>query len=984
MIITIMDKIYTIPAGIPFAKALASTLLEECRNAPEILADITILLPTRRACRVLREGFLQCNDGAPLLLPRMQALGDIDEEELSLSLVQEQGIDAFLNLPSALPALRRQIMLARLIAARADITYRFDQALALAKALGHFMDQVYTEGLDMADLTTLVPQEFATHWQVTLDFLTIISQEWPKILQESNMIDAADRRIRLLNILAEFWQTHPPQSRIIVAGTTGSIPATAQLLSIIAQLPQGQIILPGLDQDTDNESWDAMGQTHPQFGLKQLLNILGCDRDKVLEWPTPHIADNDVISSRQYLASELMRPAQSLHHWQSLTADMIAPALSNLTLHTCKTQAQEALTIAAFMRQTLETPGKTAALITPERSLAARVSAVLQRWDITIDDSAGIPLHQTLHGQFVILLAQACETALSPSAVLAMLKHPFCMYREQAEILEISLLRGPSPPPGLAGLQHVLDDYARQDNAQKDLCDDLQDMLDALDAALTPLLVFYAQSEHAKISDMLTAHLAACEALCEMSLWTGEIGTQLAVFLSDFTDQAVFFPDIPMRDYAGIIKQCMSEQIFRPAYGTHPRLQILGQLEARLIDADLVILGGLNEGSWPPAPGHDPWMSRPMRAEFGLPDSERGIGLSAHDFVQGFCAPHVALTRSEMVEHSPTIPARWLVRLETVIRAAGLSSNMLYDTEFAHWITILDKPDIVTPALRPAPKPPLGARPRRVSVTKIETWLKDPYSLYAYYVLNLRPLDALEQDMDAALRGQILHDTLDHFITVYPDHIPDNALDILRKTAQDMLHLRHKDPEEWRFYWPRFDHIMDDFLLREQAWRSEHAASFLTEAHGQMTLHGLGGDFILHGRADRIDRMKDGTGAIIDYKSGGQYSMSGMKSGALPQLPLEGLILQATGFGDERPMQCGYLGYWVLNGKDKASEVFAAYEFLDDLQQNLEALIAVFDDPDVPYYSLPRSAYIPRFNDYEHLARMREWAIQDHDHEEVA
>ena len=117
------------------------------------------------------------------------------------------------------------------------------------------MDQIYTENLDMADLATLVPENFAEHWQITLQFLEILSEHWPKILAEHHVIDHADRRNRLILALADFWNTHPPIAPIIAAGSPGSLPSTARLLSVISGLPQGRIILPGLDTNCDEESW---------------------------------------------------------------------------------------------------------------------------------------------------------------------------------------------------------------------------------------------------------------------------------------------------------------------------------------------------------------------------------------------------------------------------------------------------------------------------------------------------------------------------------------------------------------------------------------------------------------------------------------------------------------------------------------------------------------------------------------------------------
>lgn len=980
-----MSKIFNIPAGIPFAKALAQSLLHEHEGRPEDLADILILLPTRRACRTLREAFLRENDGKPILLPRMQALGDIDEDELSLSIAGADGAQTLLDLPPGLPPMRRQLLLARAIFQDETFAHGFDQALALAKALGHLMDQIYTENLDLKDLAGLVPEDFADHWQVTLDFLKILSEKWPDILDTLGMIDAADRRNRLLLELRDFWDAHPPQDRIIAAGTTGSIPATASLLGVIAGLPNGQIVLPGFDTNIDDASWEALGETHPQYGFKHLFDTLSMTRDDVTLWPGLEIPT--ICEDRKTLAREMMRPAESAGEWQKLRHNdgRLGAALDGLSLVECDTQQHEADIIALLLRGILEEDAKTATLITPDRMLAKRVSTACLRWGITLDDSAGKPLSHTKAGRFFLLIAQACEQTLSPVALLSVLKHPLCagIDRSALEGLEKTVLRGPKPALGVDGLLQRLRDYEER---KKTTYDSIRDFIVQLGEIFTPLLDVYTNHENADIKTILHVHLQTCEALAGddgQALWSGEEGESLASFLSGLLDHAPYFPQLESQQYTAIMQQFLQGETFRPRYGTHPRLQILGQLEARLIDSDLVILGGLNEGTWPPDPGHDPWMSRPMREEFGLPGAERSIGLAAHDFVQGFCTPHVVMTRAARVDGAPCSPARWLQRLETVLDAAGLGAETLTQNDVKAWREQLDAANSVTPASRPAPCPPVHARPRKMRITNVETWLKDPYSIYARYILGLNTLDPLEKQEDAALRGQVLHDTLEAFVTAYPDELPQNASAILQGMAQDAVEAQHSDPEDWRFFWPRFERVLEGFIDKETQWRNE-ARPLKNEIDGQTTLSSIGGDFILYGRADRIDAIKGGDhAALIDYKSAGQYSQKGMRSGDLPQLPLEAMILEDGGFDGVAAKPCGYLGYWVLSMNGKDTSLIDDADIVQHTRLSLENLIARFDDENTPYLSLPRAGKAPRYNDYEHLARVKEWAAFD-DQEDAA
>jgi len=942
-----MSNIFNIPAGIPFAKALTAQLLREHKDTPETLPDILILLPTRRACRTLREAFLQLNAGKPIMLPAMQALGDIDEEELSLSIAGQNGTKELLTLPAVLSGMQRQILLARAILKHEDFPHGFDQALNLAKTLGHLLDQIYTEDLDIKDLSKIVPEDFADHWQITLDFLKILSEEWPKILQTLNVIDAADRRNRLINKLSDFWQDSKPQKRVIAAGTTGSIPATARLLEVIANLPNGQIILPGLDDEIDEQSWETLSESHPQYGFKHLLATININRESVQTWPTS-ISDNAITKARRKLSSELMRPSETTHKWQEIDRRPIQSSIENLKLFDCETPQHEAQIIATMMRETLEQSTKTAALITPDRNLAKRVAMACLRWGIKVDDSAGTPLTQTQIGRFINLTIETCEQALSPTSLLSALKHPLTNQdiKSNLQHFETKILRGIKPAKGIKGL------YQRAEDDE-----DLKSFIKAIEEMLSPMIEIFDAGEKVAFKTLLQTHIQMCEALHKGDkLWAGEDGTHTSKFLSEILTESHSFPDIHPAEYAAILKQFMAGITLRPAYGTHPRLQILGQLEARLIDADLVILGGLNEGTWPSEPDNDPWMSRPMRKEFGLPVSERSIGLSAHDFAQGLCAPNVAITRAKRADGAPTIPARWLGRLETVLTASDIDIKTLHKNDIMDWVNAIDESEKLTPYKRPAPTPPKDTRPNKLSITKIETLLKDPYSIYAHSILKLSPLDPLEKEADAALRGQILHDTLDNFITHNPISIPDSAADIILKTAQDLTTSLDQDEEDWHFYWPRFSKIAQQFVDKETKWR-EDAKPLKTEINGQITLTTNNNDFTLYGRADRLDKMHGGV-AIIDYKSGGAFSKKSMESGDNPQLPLEALIAESGGFENIPATPCAYLGYWVLNGGGKYTEI-------------------TFNNEKTPYFSLPRAQKIPRFNDYEHLARVKEWAALD-------
>ena len=835
-----------------------------------------------------------------------------------------------------------------------------------------------------------MPEEFAQHWQITLDFLLILSEHWPKILEENGVIDPAQRRDRLIRALAEFWRDHPPDIPIIAAGSTGSIPSVADLFDVITALPEGAVILPGLDHNMDVQSWDAVDETHAQFGLKHLLDHLNVAREDVSLWPCDI---DERTGKRGKLVSEILRPAEASAAWQTLSSNKHAQesfrsALENINFHECETMRAEADLIAVYLRGLLEEPDKTAAIITPDRNLARRIAATLERWNIHIDDSAGTRASESSTGIFLTLLGHCAAQNMAPVSLLAFLKHPLCDLeggKKPCPLFETILLRGLKPKPGLSGLHDRLQDYKESRHYTPETYDALSNFLKSLEDKFSKIASY--QDGVFSFPDLLRALIETAEIFCPRAhLWKGESGEAISHLLSGLQDHAGIIPDVTLGQCVQIISDLMKAQTVRPAYGTHPRLAILGQLEARLIEADMIILAGLNEGTWPPDPGHDPWMSRPMRAEFGLPAPERQIGLSAHDFAQGFCADaHVILTRSKRVDGSPTVPARWLERLQTVLKACKIPKGVLDSPHIEAYQRALDYSGEISPCARPAPTPALSARPKQLSVTRIETWLKDPYSIYAEKILGLQKLDPLEKEIGAAERGNLMHKILEEFAKAYPDALPADIPAALREIAHRELENLHDDPALWSFWWPRFEKIASWISVQEKNWR-ENVKNIRTEIRGTLKLRTH--DFTLTGTADRIDEFHDGSFGIIDYKTGGSLSQKGIKTGRLPQLALEAAILLKGGFADMNAYEISYLGYWQLSGGAKAGKEHALAEPLNALAEasltNLEELVESFMDETVPYYALPRPDFTPAFQDYEHLARVKEWAALDDKTQESA
>lgn len=974
--------LFTIPAGTSFVDALARGLLERHGGDPLSLGRVRVLLPTRRAARTLREAFLRLSDGKALILPVMQPLGDVDEGELSLTGVVGDGAAA-LDVPPAIPPLERTLLLSNLVLAwrraQGDDSDDPAQAFRLAAELAGFLDQVQTEGCSLSDLHTLVPEEFASHWQVTIEFLRIVGEAWPAILAERGYLDPAARRDRLLRLLAANWRDQPPPFPVIAAGSTGSIPASAELIGIIARLPQGAVVLPGFQTGMDTESWDALEPSHPQFGMKQLLSRMAVDREEVDPW---HGAAPD-SPQRVRLLNEAMRPARTTTEWRGLKLDRRA-ALAGIYRIDAPIEQDEAGAIAVILREVLETPGRTAALVTPECNLARRVAAALRRWDIEIDDSAGTPLSQTPTASFLRLTADMALTAAAPVPLLAALKHPLAAggqspgaFRSRVRRLERAVLRGPRPLPGLAGIAHAIEtsDAPGQDT--------LLTWWQGVRALLAPFMDM-VEGGPAPLPDLVRAHIAAAEALADTDgeqgaarLWVEAAGEAAAAFLEEFIHTADNLA-IDARHYPALLDAAMQDRVVRPAFGRHPRLSILGPLEARLHHADVMILGGLNEGSWPPKASADPWMSRPMKQRFGLPLPERRIGLSAHDFVQGAAAPLVYLTRADKVGGSPTLPSRWLLRLDALV-----GHDLWPRPPHLDWHGLLDHvPGDPSPCLPPEPRPPVEARPRKLSVTRIEAWLRDPYALYAQRILRLDPLDPLDADPGAADRGNLIHDALHHYLEAHPALTPD-AFERLVEHGRAAFGPLMDKPLVRSFWWPRFQQIARWFLAQQEERTAAKSVPALLERRGELVLSGFEqGDFILSAKADRIDRRADGSYEIIDYKTGGAPNAARLLAGYAAQMPLQAMMLRRGAFEGLTGL-VAELAWWTLKGEGKANQIKLASALIEDhatldtlveeAEAGLRRLIATFDLPDTPYVSQPNPLETG-FGEYDHLARVKEWS----------
>lgn len=1022
-------RLFTIPAGEPFLIRLAQAILAGdlpyfgfTPPDPVALAGYTVLVPTRRAARALAEAFLDAGDGAAMLLPRIRPIGDIDEDDLMLG--ASVGIDGIgsgaseVQVPQAAGSLDMKLMIAREIltvvrdgdpgGSGFDATPA--QALLLAGELATLIDAFDTEEVDIAAVKGLVADEYAHHWAQTLGFLEVITHRLPALLAERGQIGPAARRNRLVDAEIERLETQKPLAPIIAAGSTGSIPATARLLKAIAGLENGAVVLPGLDLDLDEASWTTLPSGHPQYGMQALISAVGVERDAVQP-----IAGHDVqprTRARFRVLNEALRPAETTDVWrdaaQRIDADDLDSALGGLEVITAPSPREEALAIALIMRETLETPGRTAALVTPDRGLARHVATELRRWGVEADDSAGIVLANTPAGTLLLAVMDLYADGFSPVSILTLLKHPLAAFgldpgtvRRAAQAVELAALRGPRPKAGISGLREAIMATRRSlaagervHRSLKNFSDSdwitVEQLLDNMVDALSSLTAAIVDPEQHTLQGLLRAHVEAAEAVCRTVapdgetrdvLWAGDAGEMLAGFVAEVIEAPDASLGLTARDYRPFLDRLLRMSVVRPRYRAHPRINIWGPLEARLLTADVMVLGGMNEAVWPPTATVDAWLNRPMRSELGLPPPERRIGLAAHDFVQAACSPVVYLTRSQKTDGAPTVPSRWLLRLKALLDGLGGQTDLETpsDRPWLAWAQGLDGGEREpAPTSMPHPVPPVEARPDRLSVTRVEAWIRDPYSVFAREILKLDPLDPIDADPGASDRGTAIHEVMHRFAGENPGEMPFDALERIHEIGRTVFADLMDRPGIAAFWWPRFLRAAAWFVEQEEGLRRDIARQ-ITEIGGQRRIAGPAGGFTVTARADRIDVLNDGRLRILDYKTGAVPSAKQVRTGLSPQLALEAAIAINGGFEGVQAYDVAELVYLGLSGGDPPGEIRRfedAAALAADAITGLERRVTHFSDPATPY--LPRQAveFERRAYDYDHLARYLEWALQ--------
>lgn len=1026
-------NVYTISAGTLFLERLAQFVLDgKIGDAydtadPLTLAQTTIYLPTRRAVRALRLEFASKLKGNSSFLPVLKTLGDNEDDDFDPHTASQN---------RTVSPLYRQIQLARLVRrwvsvigneARElfqdeDIVIPSSSAesLWLSREICDLIDQMETEEVSWKNLKDLVPEKdrYANWWQLTLDFLQIAMEAWPEHLGQIGAIDAVTSRRKLADARTSLLQKTPPTGPIIVAGSTGSIPATGRFLKTVSEISNGAVILPGLDLGLGEDVWEEIlgirqslrdekfnkgCEDHPQFGMANLLDSFGITREDVIDLSQ----NNSELEQRAKLTGIALLPSNKTDQWLSLRGTVdencFENATRNISIVDAPAERQEALAIALILREQIEAPNQQTALVTPDRKLAKQVAAELKRFSIDIDDSGGTSLANTSNAQFLRLMISIATLPANSINLATFVKHSLLANKPEEStklaverMFEICLLRDILEVPAVGKFEAAARNYLEQTKQNRHVAslvtamdaddwDTLFQFCKNLDISFDPLVSLAKSGDQFDLGQLFTTLKTSLNGFTSFDENTSTFfADETGMMLGDLIDEVITtssedFKSSP-KELLQIFDALIGGKIVRSTGNTHPRIAILGPLEARLQPLDCVVLGGLNEGNWPSRHDSGPFLSRPMKTAINMSTPERRTGLSAHDFEQLLGHPKVFLTRANRADNAPTVPSRWLQRLKVACGPQISAKMQERGNKYLSWVIQLDTPEKISKRIeRPNPKPPLKYRPNRLSITEIETWIRDPYAIYARRILKLLPLGEIGTVSEYALRGTILHDALAIFIENGVDLFNNSPSKKLMEIIGSQL-ANNKIPSHMQAMWlPPFEEICEAFIAHEQKYCSQVSKSFC-EIDGKLTIGAS--DFELRGRADRIDMLHDGSVNIIDYKTGTKPSVK-MARTLSPQLSLEGAIVMAGGFAKLPAAHPSSLGYIRLRARNEfkidsvnnARPPINASELSALKLNELEAHISKYTNQDQGYIS----RFAPELSqeitgDYDHLARVREWS----------
>ena len=917
--------IYAVDFSGSLSDILADFLLEKYKSNPFDLAKVKVILPTRRACQTLKESFFEKSSDTATLLPQMIALYDME--------------DLTTDLPEAISDWERLFLLTKLCQAKPNLK-ETPKAFQVALSLAELLDLSYQYQVDFSHLAELVPTEtFAQHWQETVQFLDIIHTAWPQILKGRNLIDRQDRLQRI--ILEKAKSIQNSDDYVIIAGLTADLPSVAELMKNIQT--KGDIFLDGVDKNFILSD-KLPEENHPQHLIVKTLKALNIKPEQVI-FKTPHTDTEEFVE--QSFRSDI---------WQK--SKLKQDCLNNIKYIMTNTAEQEALTIALLLRQALEKKDKTASFVTTDRTLARRVIAQMKRWQIHLDDSSGLPFKHTPSGSFLLQILALAENVDDKTQLLALLKHPLFANAQMPNQMRINVKK-----------------------AEKQAKKEHTDFHFPLPQSASRFFDLFETDQEVDLKELLTNHLNLAEELAQTDnqsgseiLWESPFGKQLYQMLQDILNNVDIIKTISTRQYANFFNTLIGFQQARQPYGYHQRLKVLGPIEARFTHSDLCIIGGLNEQVFPPLADTGPWLNRPMRKQLGLPDAEARITSLAHDFMHVMGSKEVILTRSVKNGGAPTVPSRFLQRLQMTAQI----NDLQIPTFMAHLADLVDTPDEKQPIVRPCPCPKAETRPTKLSVTNVELLKRNPYAIYAKYILSLYPLDDWDKPAKNAQYGQALHETMSEVIN--NNTLTENEiLNFFRQCLKKNL----LPKSDCLFYESQFIQNILPFIIQEKEVLIKERIHSFTEIKGECRFDVSGKPFTLTARVDRIDLTAQHTAKVIDYKTGSPPAFSDVIKGISPQLTLEAWMILQNAFPNIKANNIDDMEYWHMSKNpnikkyQKSKNKIDLDILLNKTELGLKKMLETYADDKTPYEVEPISAMASKYDNYALLSRKKEWAHED-------
>jgi ATP-dependent helicase/nuclease subunit B len=930
-----MPNLLTVPAGESIAHLSAVHIL--ARHTPETLAQAVVFVPNRRSVAVMRDAFAHELDGKATLLPRFIPLADIGDALLGL--IGSAAFEILEAIPVAMPLAQQRYILTQQVAIferkhRPHVS--LDYAMTMADALMELQENIARAGVSItrAQLLDLMPKNYAEHWRDAIEFLAILTDVWPSIEQEMGVITATAHELRVMEALATYWAKQPPAYAVYAVGSTASQSVTAQLLKTIAHMPQGAVILPGIDPTMDAGEWEAIAAGHPLFHLKQFLDGFAIPPANV----TP------LVNAPRSIWLEASVPPAFVPKWPV----RILPDHRSLRLIPCAQPEEEVRVISLLLREALENPAQHVALITPDERLMAQVASHMKRYDITVDRLNAGTLASTQIGSLWAVLLAALMEPERQLPLRSLLHHPL-------------MAIDPALRQGLEKGWHGLNRSHAGHLPRHDANLNAHPNYAALAAFVKQIYKLSSQTMSA------SGWVNACRSLLEA--WVEESGQAHDAVEAELA--AIAYADgfgaMPIQDFAALLTDRLATPWRDAGLNTHPRIHLLTPVEARLQRFDCVIFANMVDDLWPGMHQPNPWMNLAASESLGLPDVAERVSLMAHDVLMLGSYGEVFLTYPRRAGGSPTTRSRFIERLLTLLASHRIAEADITAAHYASWAQMLYASDVYAPEAPATPRPTGAQRPRRLPVTDIEKLVKDPFHIYAKHVLGLRKLDEIDASPEASDFGSLTHKAAEELSRHWDAEKRPATQSELAQMAQHALRELSERPSIDIFWRARLKNGLH-YVNHLEAEHRDALTHVACEEKIEQSFPLTGNEAItLYGRIDRVETRNTGI-TIIDHKTGQPPSQKEILDGRAPQLLAYSMLL-----GD----RVEAVQYWALPRLGTQGDITQAEitpEILAQFEAKLRSALLTMLDEATPFLARPNGGDDRFGGDYDGISRWDEWA----------